>query len=262
MIGAGVDVGSITAKAAVYDSESARIVGRSRQLTGWRPREAGNAVLLDAVDDAGLTVDDVVRVVGTGYGRVSLPFVDETVTEISCHARGAHFLHPGVGTVIDIGGQDSKVVAVDPSGLPVDFAMNDRCAAGTGRFFQVMAEALGVELEELGELALSAHAPVTISSVCTVFAESEIVGLIAQGVRRTDIAAGICGSVAKRVANLVARVGARPALVLTGGVAHNVGVLQALSEAVGMPITVASDPQLVGAIGAAIIAAERAQASA
>jgi len=262
MIFAGVDVGSITAKAAVYNARERVILGSARQLTGWRPRESGSAALLDAVDQAGVTLDDVTRVVGTGYGRVSLPFVDDTVTEISCHARGAHFLHPDVRTVVDIGGQDSKVIAVDGRGLPRDFAMNDRCAAGTGRFFQVMAEALGLELDELGELALNARSPVAISSVCTVFAESEVVGLIAAGLARTDIAAGICEAVAKRVANLVARVGAHEQVVLTGGVAYNEGVLRALAAAIGVPITRADDPQMVGAIGAALIAAERSGANA
>ena len=151
MIAAGVDVGSISAKAAVYDTEERRIVGAALQLTGWTPRESGNAALHEALDQARASVDDLAYVVATGYGRVSMPFADDTVTEISCHARGAHLLWPSARTVIDIGGQDSKAISVDESGHPVEFAMNDRCAAGTGRFIQVMADALGLDVSELGE---------------------------------------------------------------------------------------------------------------
>lgn len=258
MICAGVDVGSITAKAAVYDSDSGRVLGTAGQLTGWSPREAGEAALTTAVQTAGLRRGDLVRVVGTGYGRVALPFVDETVTEISCHARGAHFLVPGTRTVLDIGGQDCKAIAVDEEGYPQDFAMNDRCAAGTGRFLQVMAGALGVELADLGQLALSSQSPASLSSVCTVFAESEVVGLIAAGVSRADIAAGLCAAVASRVAALGVQVGIRPLVLLTGGVALNDGVFVALKTALPVELRRSEEPQMVGAIGAAILACERA----
>jgi (R)-2-hydroxyacyl-CoA dehydratese activating ATPase len=257
MICAGVDVGSMTAKAAIYDSESGQIVGAALQLTGWSPRESGHEALLAALDAAGAALPEIRRTVGTGYGRVSLPFVDEAITEISCHARGAHFLWPGVRTVIDIGGQDSKAIAVAPDGRPADFAMNDRCAAGTGRFLQVMATALGIELDELGAEALQCRAPASLSSVCTVFAESEVVGLIASGVPRRDIAGGLCQSVARRVAGLVQQVGARDDVVLTGGVARNDGVHGALQVILDHTIHRTPQPQFVGAIGAALLACER-----
>lgn len=257
MIYAGVDVGSMTAKAALYDAASGQILGEALQLTGWSPRESGHQALLAALDVARLAARDIHYTVGTGYGRVALPFVDEAITEISCHARGAHFLHPAVRTVIDIGGQDSKAISVAEDGRPVDFAMNDRCAAGTGRFLQVMATALGMDIDELGAEALLCRKPASLSSVCTVFAESEVVGLIASGVSRRDIVGGLCQSVAKRVAGLVLQVGARDDLVLTGGVAHNVGVHGALQAILERTIHRVAEPQFVGAIGAAILAAER-----
>ena len=227
-------------------------------MTGWTPRDSGRAALQGAMDQAGATLGDLAMVVGTGYGRVALPFADETVTEISCHARGAHFFHPQSRTVIDIGGQDSKVVAMDEEGHPCDFAMNDRCAAGTGRFLQVMAAALGVEVGELGGLAAESYSPSELSCVCTVFAESEIVGLIADGASRRDIAAGLCLSVVRRVAALASQVKVREDVVLSGGVAHNDSVLEMLRAAIGVNVVRADEPQLVGAMGAAVIAAEKA----
>jgi predicted CoA-substrate-specific enzyme activase len=257
MICAGVDVGSMTAKAAIFDSDSGEVLGLALQLTGWSPRESGHEALLAALDASGAGLRDIRRTIGTGYGRVSLPFVDEAITEISCHARGAHFLWPGVRTVVDIGGQDSKAIAVAEDGRPADFAMNDRCAAGTGRFLQVMATALGMELDELGAEALLCRTPASLSSVCTVFAESEVVGLIASGGSCRDIAGGLCQSVAKRVAGLVLQVGARDDLVLTGGVARNDGVHGALQKILDRTVHRVPGPQFVGAIGAAILACER-----
>ncbi len=258
MMCAGVDVGSITAKAVIYDASRGQIIGAACQLTGWSPRESGSAALYCALDAARLRLDDVATVVGTGYGRAALPFANHTVTEISCHARGAHFLFPQVRTVIDIGGQDSKVIALDDTGHPRDFAMNDRCAAGTGRFFQVIAGALGLELDELGGLALRSRAPATLSSTCTVFAESEVVGLLAAGTAREDIAAGLCRAVATRTLALAARLTVRPDVLVAGGVAYNEGVTHALAEQLRVPVLTPEQPQLVGAIGAAVIAAEKA----
>lgn len=256
MICAGVDVGSIAAKAALYDSEGERVLGVGYTLTGWSPRESGNAALHAALDAAQVGINEVAQIVGTGYGRVALPFVNRTLTEISCHARGACFLAPDTRTVVDIGGQDSKVIALDEHGRPLDFAMNDRCAAGTGRFLQVMAGALGMELDEMSALALRSKHPAELSSVCTVFAESEVIGLIAQGVSRQDIAAGLCRAIARRTAALVGQVGLREPVLLTGGVAYSEGVRAALAEALGVPVNRPEAPHLVGAIGAAILACE------
>jgi len=257
MITAGVDVGSVTAKAALYDALAGEVLATAYELTGWTPKSAGEAVLDKALQAAGIAADNVSMVIATGYGRVALPFADATVTEISCHARGGHHCLPSVRTVIDIGGQDSKAISVDETGHPRDFAMNDKCAAGTGRFLQVMSEVLGVQVDELGELALQSQAPSKLSSVCTVFAESEVVGLIADGVPRQDIAAGLCASVAGRVLGLVSQVGIRSDVLITGGVAHNVGVFSALKDAMEAKVMRTEDPQMTGAIGAAIIASER-----
>jgi predicted CoA-substrate-specific enzyme activase len=256
MICAGVDVGSISAKAALYDSAAGQVLGVGHMLTGWSPRESGNAALHAALDAAQVGMDDIAQIVGTGYGRIALPFANRTLTEISCHARGAFFLAPETRTVVDIGGQDSKVISLDEHGRALDFAMNDRCAAGTGRFLQVMAAALGMDLDDMGDLALRSKSPAALSSVCTVFAESEVVGLIAQGVSRQDIAGGLCRAIAARTAALVGQVGIRTPILLTGGVAYNEGVRAALSETLGAPVNRPDQPHLVGAIGAAILAFE------
>jgi predicted CoA-substrate-specific enzyme activase len=180
------------------------------------------------------------------------------VTEISCYARGIHHLYPQVQTVIDIGGQDSKVVAVGPGGRPLDFAMNDKCAAGTGRFLEVIARALELDLEDIGPRALRARRAADISSTCTVFAESEVVTLVAEGVPREEIVAGICRSIAKRVGGMARRVGVEPPVAFAGGVAKNVGVVRALEEVLGEALIVPEEPQIVGALGAALVARDGA----
>jgi predicted CoA-substrate-specific enzyme activase len=180
------------------------------------------------------------------------------VTELSCHARGAWHLDPGVRTVIDIGGQDSKVIKVDKEGRGLDFVMNDKCAAGTGRFLEVMARGLEVSVEDMGDVALSAEESVAISSMCTVFAESEVVSLIAEGCPAEKIMRGLMDSVATRVSSMVHRVGLEQKVMLTGGVAKNRGVLQAMREKLETDITVSEEPQIVGALGAALIARDEA----
>jgi predicted CoA-substrate-specific enzyme activase len=192
--------------------------------------------------------------VATGYGRVAVEFADTQVTEISCYARGIHHLYPEVMTVIDIGGQDSKVVAVGPGGKPLDFAMNDKCAAGTGRFLEVIARAMELDLEDMGPNALRARRAADISSTCTVFAESEVVTLVAEGVPREEIVAGICRSIARRVGGMARRVGVEPPVAFAGGVAKNVGVVRALEEVLGETLIVPEEPQIVGALGAALVA--------
>jgi predicted CoA-substrate-specific enzyme activase len=192
--------------------------------------------------------------VATGYGRVAVAFADRQVTEISCYARGIHHLYPQVQTVIDIGGQDSKVVAVGPGGRPLDFAMNDKCAAGTGRFLEVMARALQLDLAEIGPNALRARRAADISSTCTVFAESEVISLVARGVDREEILAGICQAIARRVGAMARRVGVVPPVAIAGGVAKNVGVVNALEQFLGEELLVPPEPQIVGALGAALLA--------
>jgi predicted CoA-substrate-specific enzyme activase len=252
MVTAGVDVGAITAKAAIFDDED--LLASAVILAGYNRAAAAVQVLDQAMAQAGLTREKIFRLVGTGYGRVQVHGADRTVTEITCHARGAHHLCPTVRTVIDIGGQDSKCISVGPAGKVLDFVMNDKCAAGTGRFLEVMARALEEDLVDLGQLALSAPRRATISSTCTVFAESEVVTHVAAGVPKVEIIAGIHDAIAARIATLVGRISIREDIVLTGGVARNVGVVHILQEKLGHEIVVPEQAQLAGAIGAALIA--------
>jgi predicted CoA-substrate-specific enzyme activase len=246
---AGIDIGSMATKAVIFDGE---VRGEAVVPTGWEPREAGLRALREALACAGLPEGRIERVVGTGYGRVSLPIFDRKVTEITCHARGAYYLNIWTRTVIDIGGQDSKVIALNPDGSVTDFIMNDKCAAGTGRFLQVMAGVLDVSLDELGAMAASAE-PASISSMCTVFAESEIVGLLACGVGKASIAAGILASIASRVQGLAGRVNVQGDITFSGGTASNPYICRAVAAHLGMPLHVPVSPQLVGALGAALI---------
>jgi len=251
---AGVDVGAITAKAAIFGDGS--LIATAIILAGYDRAAAALQVFDQALAQAGLTHEQIDRVVATGYGRVQVPGADRTVTEITCHARGAHYLCPDVHTVIDIGGQDSKGIAVGAGGKVLDFVMNDKCAAGTGRFLEVMARALEVDLADFGTLALSAPRRARISSTCTVFAESEVITHLATGTPRPEIIAGIHESIAARIATMVGRIPVQDTVVLTGGVAHNAGVARMLEEKLGHTISVPEQAQLAGAIGAALIARE------
>ena len=252
MITVGIDVGSITAKAAaIRDGE---VVADKLILTGHNARRAG-ANVFEAITEA-LRIDAaaITKIVSTGYGRSSVTFADKTVTEITCHAAGAHFLNPAVRSVIDIGGQDSKAIAVDETGGVNDFVMNDKCAAGTGRFLEVMANALEVDFDRFGQFSLKADKPSKISSLCTVFAESEVISLISNGEKRENIIAGIHESIAARVATMAKRTGLTIPIMMTGGVAKNIGVVKALERKIGRQIEVSPRSQLTGAIGAALLA--------
>jgi predicted CoA-substrate-specific enzyme activase len=204
-----------------------------------------------------LTVADVTYTVVTGYGRVRFDAAEEEISEISCHARGAFHLCPSTRTVIDIGGQDSKAIRLDSNGRVHDFAMNDKCAAGTGRFLEVMAAALDLPIQDIGALSRRSRHPVSISSTCTVFAETEAISHIARGATKQDVAAGLHHAIASRVMGLAARVGLEPEVMLTGGVALNVGVVAALQSQSSEEIMVPADPQAVGALGAALYAVRR-----
>ncbi len=252
MVKVGIDIGSTATKAVVFDGV---VRGRAVVPTGWDPREAALCALREALAQAGITKGKVGGIVGTGYGRISLPIFDRRVTEITCHARGAHHLQPETRTVIDIGGQDSKVIALDGQGMVSDFIMNDKCAAGTGRFLQVMAGVLDETLDGLGDLAAGAE-PVSLSSMCTVFAESEIIGLLARGVEKSRIAAGILDTIARRVQGLAGRVALRDTVTFTGGTARNSAICKVIASRLGVSIHVPEEPQFVGALGAALIAGE------
>ena len=252
MLTIGIDVGSITAKAAVI--RDGEILSDKLLLTGYNARNAGEKVFEAIVTGSGIERSAVDKIISTGYGRSSVKFADKAITEITCHAMGAHFLSPDVRSVIDIGGQDSKAIAIDESGNVRDFAMNDKCAAGTGRFLEVMARALEVDIVDFGHFSLNADQPSKISSLCTVFAESEVISLISKGEERENIIAGIHESIAARVVAMAGRTGLKAPIMMTGGVAKNIGVVKALEKKLGQPIEVSPQSQLTGAIGAALLA--------
>lgn len=250
---AGIDVGSLSTEAVILDQGNG-IAGYSIVETAAHSTEAAEEALTQALASAGLNRGRLSRIVATGYGRVSVPFADKRVTEISCHAVGAYHLFPDTGTVIDIGGQDSKVIRVGEGGRVLDFSMNDKCAAGTGRFLEVMAAKLRVSLDELAELSLRSRGEVQISSVCTVFAESEVVSLVAQNHAREEIIKGLHRAVVNRVWAMVASLGVSGEATMSGGVAKNRGVVVLMEEKLGRSIHVYEEPQIVGALGAALLA--------
>lgn len=257
MITAGIDVGSMTTNAVLLNGEE--ILAYSIINTGSQARVAAERAYREVLERAVLDTGDVVFVMATGYGRMGVPFASGQVTEITCHGRGSAFLAPGVRTVIDIGGQDSKVIKLDGQGNVVDFLMNDKCAAGTGRFLEVMAERLELPVEDMAGEDEKASQAAAISSMCTVFAESEVVSLIAQGVSRSEIVRGLHRAIAERTGAMVNRLGCTPQVVMTGGVAKNSGVVHALADRLGMEVVVPPEPQIVGALGAALIARMKAE---
>lgn len=256
---AGIDIGSLSTEALILDREG-QIAGYAIVETGANSTDAALAALDRALAAGGLNRDQIGRTVATGYGRVSVPFADKRVTEISCHAMGAFHLFPDTKIVIDIGGQDSKVIRLGEGGRVLDFAMNDKCAAGTGRFLEVMAAKLQVELEEMGPLSLQAESEVGISSVCTVFAESEVVSLVARNHPREEILRGLHRAIVNRVWSMVNGIGVLGTVTMTGGVAKNIGVVRLMEEKLGQPIHVYSEPQLVGALGAALLGRKELEA--
>jgi len=256
-VAAGVDIGSTTAKCAVLvDGE---IFFGPIVPTAANPTKAGEQVLTETLQNLQPPADKR-YVVATGYGRVTAPFADQTVTEISCHGRGAHCLAPSTRTVIDIGGQDSKAISLGNNGRIVDFVINDKCAAGTGRFLEFASKlVLEVRLEDLGALSAKATFPAKISSTCTVFALTEIVSLLAEGASKENVVAGLHNAISQRVAAMVRKIGVRPDVMVTGGVVKNTGLTSALAKELGVDVRPPSnaDPQFVGALGAAIVAQDR-----
>lgn len=250
---AGVDVGSLTTKSVIVSNGT--ILGYSLIPTGINTEENGLLALQKALESANLSRDDLKYIVATGYGRISAPYANKTVTEITCHAKGAHYLHPSTRTIIDMGGQDCKAIRLDKDGNVTDFAMNDKCAAGTGRFLEVMANVFKVKLDDLGPLALKAKEVVPMSSTCTVFAESETISLLARGEKPENIIKGIHHAIANRISGMFSRVGIENDVFFSGGVAKNVGMKAALEEVLKAKIVAPEyDPQLVGALGAAVLA--------
>jgi (R)-2-hydroxyacyl-CoA dehydratese activating ATPase len=252
MITLGIDIGSITTKAAIV--KDGKLLGGCVGFTGYNIDKAWHHVTDELLTNLGMKMDDMEKIVSTGYGRSGVDVAHKSITEITCHGAGVHFCAPHIRSIIDIGGQDSKAISLDDNGKVKDFVMNDKCAAGTGRFLEVMARALQIDLEEFGEISLQADAPGRISSLCTVFAESEVISHISKGEKRENIVAGIHESIATRIAAMAARVGVRAPLMMTGGVAKNIGVVKALEKKIGLTIEVSEHAQVMGAIGAAILA--------
>ncbi|HPF20430.1 MAG TPA: acyl-CoA dehydratase activase [Syntrophomonas sp.] len=254
MITAGIDIGSTTTKAVVLKADDQFVY--ALQPTGIEISSVSRQVLAEACENAGLQPEDLDRIVATGYGRISIPFATTTITEITCNAYGVHYLFPNASLVVDIGGQDSKVIKFDKNGRVVQFAMNDKCAAGTGKFLEVAAQTLGVPVSEMGDISQQSQNKVSISSTCTVFAQTEIVSLIARQTNKEDIAAGLHESIVSRVFGLISSVNPDPQaeVVLTGGVAKNVAIVNLLERMLGRKISVPEDPQIVTALGAALLA--------
>jgi predicted CoA-substrate-specific enzyme activase len=249
---AGIDIGSTMTKVAIMgDSLLASVIGP----TGPEHRRLANRVMEEALDQAGLKFDQLSYVVATGYGRINVPFADRQVTEITCHAKGLHSLLPSAKTIVDIGGQDSKGIKIK-DGKVVSFVMNDKCAAGTGRFLEVIADALGVPLDRLGEVSLTAEKVVAIANTCTVFAEQEVISQLAGGESVANLVAGVHEAIATRVYSMVNKLKIEPDVAITGGGAKNIGLVKALEAKFGCSVLVPPEPLLTGAIGAALVGRE------
>jgi predicted CoA-substrate-specific enzyme activase len=254
MIFLGIDAGSRAIKAVLLDADTLAIRASGVVDQGVEQAALAEGLVARLLDESGLNRHDIARTVATGYGRKLIHGADATITEITCQARGVRHLRPDVRTIIDIGGQDSKFLRIDSHGMVADFAMNDRCAAGTGRFLEVVATRLGIRLAELGELAARSRKAALVSSMCVVFAETEIVGLLASGCLAEDIAAGVQIALAGRMAAMVGPAPVQP-LVFTGGVAQLAGMTAALESAIRLPVETAPQPQMTAALGAALLAA-------
>ncbi|NLD39182.1 MAG: 2-hydroxyglutaryl-CoA dehydratase [Desulfatiglans sp.] len=253
---AGIDVGSMTTKCVIIDSDG--ILASTVIYTDADPKKAGVDALGSVLGMIEAKREDVSYSVGTGYGRISLDFFDHTATEITCHATGVRHINSEIEGIIDIGGQDSKAIKLKPDGTIMDFILNDRCAAGTGRFLEVMARALKLEMTEFSSLYEKSLNPCAINSTCIVFAESEVISLVAQGNTKRDIAAGLHQSIARRVGNMAKRLGIDKNIVFVGGVAKNESMRKALEDYLGIGfISLSTDPQITGALGAAVIARNR-----
>jgi predicted CoA-substrate-specific enzyme activase len=249
---AGVDIGSTMTKVVIVgEGKEFSLIGP----TGPEHRKLAHRVMEQALSKAGIQFGDVTYIVATGYGRINVPFADKQVTEITCHAKGLSSLLPSARTIVDIGGQDSKGIRIE-NGKVVDFVMNDKCAAGTGRFLEIVADALGVPLDKLGELSLSAEKPAAIGNMCTVFAEQEVVSQLAAGEPIANLVAGIHQAIAGRVFGLVNKLKIRPDVAITGGGAKNAGLVKALESRFGCPVLVPGEPLITGALGAALIGQE------
>jgi predicted CoA-substrate-specific enzyme activase len=250
---AGIDVGSTMTKAVILNGGIiASIIGP----TGPEQRRLANKVMEEALKRAALPFQAITYVVATGYGRINVPFADKQFTEITCHAKGIIRLFPQARTIIDVGGQDVKGIKIDKTGKVVDFVMNEKCAAGSGRFIEVIADTLGVSLDRVGDLSLQSRSPAKISNICTLWAQQEVATRLAEGIPISDLLAGVHHSLADRISRMVNRIGVEEAVIVTGGGAKNRGLLKALSEQLGHEILVPEEPLITGALGAALLGKE------
>lgn len=249
---AGIDIGSTLTKVVIAD-EKENIISSLIGPTGAQHRHLALRVTKEALEKADLTFDNLDFIVATGYGRINVPFADKQITEITCHARGIRALFPSVRVIIDIGGQDSKGIKLDAEGKVVNFVMNDKCAAGTGRFLEVIAETLGINLNDMGEISLQASGFVQISNTCTVFAEHEVTSRLAEGAAIPEIVAGLHEAIAGRVVNMARHLGIEKDVVVTGGGAKNIGLVKAIEGQVGFPVLTPPEPFITGALGAALV---------
>lgn len=261
MYAIGIDIGSMSTN-GVLINEKKEILSSVIILTGASSKKAADKTFNQILTEHKLSEKDIDYIVATGYGRIKVPFASEVVTEITCHAKGANYYFPNARTIIDIGGQDSKVIKVDGKGNVLDFVMNDKCAAGTGRFLEVMARTLEIDLEDMGQISLNGKDNVSISSLCTVFAESEVVSLVGADHKTADICRSLHTSIAKRITAQVKRIGLEEEVAMTGGVAKNIGVVTELEKNLGCKIKISDEPQINGALGAALIAMEKAKSKA
>ena len=252
----GIDSGSTSTNAVIMDQDR-KIKAFSVVRTGAKSGVSADRALHEVLEKAGLAREDISWIVSTGYGRVSIEFADENVTEISCHGKGAHYFNPAIRTILDIGGQDSKAIRLNENGEVKDFVMTDKCAAGPGRFLEMIARTLEVSLDELGAIALTSKEKIEITSMCSVFAESEVISLIANNKEKADIADGVCHAIANKASGLLRRVGMEPEFMMTGGVAKNPGVVRAVEEKIGSKLYICEEPEIVGAAGAALYALEK-----
>jgi len=251
---AGIDLGSTMTKVVIIDADEA-IRARVESHTGAEHRRLANKVMEQALEQANLSFGEIAYVVATGYGRINVPFADRQVTELTCHARGVAGFFPSVRTALDIGGQDAKGLKIKDGKL-IDFVMNDKCAAGTGRFLEVIASTLSLKVEELGSISLKSKNKVSISSTCTIFAQQEVISRISEGVPLEDIVAGLHSAIASRAVGMLRRLKIEPDVVFTGGVAQNIGVVKAVRENLGSEVFIPQDPLISGAMGAALLGKE------
>jgi predicted CoA-substrate-specific enzyme activase len=247
---AGIDIGSTMTKAVILgDGVIASVIGP----TGPEQRRLANKVMEETLRKANLSFDAMTYIVSTGYGRINVPFADKQVTEISCHAKGVSYLFPQARTIVDIGGQDSKAITIDKDGRVTNFIMNDKCAAGSGRFVEVIADTVGLKLDQMGDVSLQSDHPAQISNICTIWAQQEVASRLAEGVPIPDLIAGVHRSLADRVARMVKRLKLQKEVILTGGGGKNKGLVKALSEQLDCEILVPPEPLITGALGAALL---------